>query len=443
MNLELVSETFYELLQYVNINFIRENLLIQIVYIGIALLLTYLLNKKVKDLIIYMSSRFDYIKEKNLGTIKSLSFLMIFTLSLWIYLLFSIAVKGPKDLIYILSNLFSAWVFIKLLISFFDDKIITRVMSILIGIIFSLKIIGIYEKVIGLLDSIAFTSGNIEISILLLLKGIIFLSISFWLARKASKFALDFLNNISEISPSLQALLSKITKFIIFTVAFLVTLSAVGFDLSALAFMGGAVGVGLGFGLQKIVSNFISGIIILVDKSVKPGDVIETGEVYGWIKSLGTRYISIITREGKEYLIPNEDLITKQVVNWSYSDNLVLVKTEINISYDSEVEEVMSLARESVKEIQRVRKKPEPNCYIKEFGDSAIVLQIRFWIDNPRRGIANVKNEVHLKIWEVFQENEIIIPYPQQDLHLKTISQDDVPRSFKEIASNKESEKEN
>jgi len=217
-------------------------------------------------------------------------------------------------------------------------------------------------------------------------------------------------------------LLTKLAKFLIFTSAVLFTLSAVGVDLSAFAFLGGAIGVGLGFGLQKIVSNFISGIIILADKSIKPGDVVEIGSVYGWVKKLDTRFVSVVTRSGKEYLIPNEDFITKEVINWSYSDELVRVSAEVGVSYSSDLRLVEELILKAAEEKRRILSSPEPNCLLMGFGDSSVNFELRFWINDPRNGIQNIRSEVLFSIWDNFEEHGIEIPFPQRDYHLKSLS---------------------
>ena len=176
----------------------------------------------------------------------------------------------------------------------------------------------------------------------------------------------------------------------------------------------------LNFGLQKIISNLISGILLLLDKSIKPGDVITIGDTYGWINSLGARYVSLVTREGKEFLIPNEDLITHQVENWSFSDNAVRLKVPVGISYHADVRLAMNLCVEAAKENNRVIGVPEPVCLLGGFGDSSVDLELRFWIDDPINGLGNVKSQVLLAIWDKFHQHNIEIPFPQRDLHIRS-----------------------
>ncbi|MFW6377255.1 MAG: mechanosensitive ion channel family protein, partial [bacterium] len=221
-------------------------------------------------------------------------------------------------------------------------------------------------------------------------------------------------------------LIKKFVRIIMMIVAGLLGLNSLGLDLTAFAFLGGVLGVGLGFGLQKVVSNFVSGIIILADKSIKPGDVIEINDNYGYINSLDTRFVSLITRGGKEFLIPNEDFITQTVINWSYSDKMVRIDVPIGISYDSDLRNVLDLIHESLNNISRINNHPEPKCIVEGFGDSSIDLNIRFWISDPDQGVANIRSEVLLRLWDIFKENNIIIPYPQRDLHLRSIDKNDL-----------------
>jgi small-conductance mechanosensitive channel len=182
--------------------------------------------------------------------------------------------------------------------------------------------------------------------------------------------------------------------------------------------------VGLGFGLQKVVSNFISGIIILMDRSIKPGDTITLGETFGWIRELRARFVSVITRDGREYLIPNEDFITTQVVNWSFSDQLVRLDVEFGVSYDSDPHEVIKLAAEAARSCPRVRDRPDPVCWLTAFGDSSLDFILRFWITDPQQGLTNVRGKVLLAVWDTFKEHDIHIPFPHREVILKSQNQD-------------------
>jgi small-conductance mechanosensitive channel len=188
-----------------------------------------------------------------------------------------------------------------------------------------------------------------------------------------------------------------------------------------LTVLSGALGVGIGFGLQKVVSNFISGIIILVDQSIKPGDTISLGDTFGWIRELRSRFISVVTRDGREYLIPNEDFITQRVINWSFSDKYVRLDVDFGVSYDSDPHEVTRIAIEAASAVDRVNStRKAPVCWLTDFGDSSINLKLRFWIADPQEGLTNIRGKVLLALWDAFKENNIKIPYPHRTLVMET-----------------------
>lgn len=370
-------------------------------------------------------AKLNFLKSRKKNRIlDKLLFPLILLILLALYYVSAAAFNLPLVIISILGNLVSAWFFVKTITLFFPRTKMFRFLSLLIWLIAALRILNIYQETINLLDSLAFNSGNLRISVLLIIKAIIIFSILFWLAGKVSRIVTARIDKSDGLTPSVKVLLNKIAKFLIFTSAILFTLSAVGIDLTAFAFIGSAVGVGLGFGLQKIVSNFISGIIILVDKSIKPGDVVEIGNVYGWVRKLDTRFVSVVTRSGKEFLIPNEDFITKEVINWSYSDELVRVDAEVGVAYNSDLRLVQDLMLAAINEKNRILNKPEPAVLLMGFGDSSVNFELRFWIDDPRNGIQNIRSEVLLSIWDNFKENNIEIPFPQRDYHLKSLPEE-------------------
>ena len=198
------------------------------------------------------------------------------------------------------------------------------------------------------------------------------------MAGAASKLLKLQLKNVPDLTPSVEVLILKLVRFSLIFLAILIALSAVGIELTSLAVLSGAIGIGIGFGLQKIISNFISGIILLLDRSIRPGDVIEVAGTYGQVKNLGARYTSVITRDGTEYLIPNENMITEQVINWSYSNTNVRRKIPIGVSYSSDIDLARELVLESCAETDRIMTAPAPKCHLVGFGDNSVDLEAPF-----------------------------------------------------------------
>jgi small-conductance mechanosensitive channel len=195
-------------------------------------------------------------------------------------------------------------------------------------------------------------------------------------------------------------------------------MSAVGINLSALAIFSGAVGVGIGFGLQKIVANFISGVILLADKSVKPGDLVTIGDSSGRISAMNTRYISVAAGDGREFLIPNEDLITQKVVNWTYTDKDTLVKVNFGTNYDADPRLVCKLAIEVAAASPRATALKPPNCLLTEFAEAGMKFALTFWISSPD-GMDAVKSDVMLALWDAFKREGIRVPYPVRELRIR------------------------
>ncbi len=337
----------------------------------------------------------------------------------WISVVIAVRAEAPYHLIQIAVSLLTAWVIIRLASQLVSDPTWSRMIATTAWVIAALNILGLLDETVELLDSLAIQLGGLRISVLIVLKGVLSLAVLLWLATVGSRIMERRISTLPNLTPSVQVLFSKLLKIVLITIAIVAALRSVGIDLTAFAVLSGAIGVGIGFGLQKAVSNLISGVMLLLDKSIKPGDVIAVGGTYGWVSSLGARYVSVVTRDGVEHLLPNEDLITKGVENWSFSNNAVRLKIPIGISYKSDVRKAIALCLDAAGEVQRVIGNPKPVCLLKGFGDSSVDLELRIWIDDPQNGVSNVKSEVLLLVWDKFHENDIEIPFPQRDLHLK------------------------
>ena len=353
-------------------------------------------------------------------TVEKLIFPASWVVFLWIGTATLRGLHEGNDVVRIAASLLNAWILIRLFTSVVADPFWSRVFATAAWFVAALSVLRLLNPTITLLDSVALTVGDTRISIYLLLKGGVIAAILLWIAAGASNVLQTRLRSTRRLTPSVQVLIGQLAKFTFLFVAIVIALNTIGIDLTALAIFSGAVGVGIGFGLQKIVSNLISGIILLMDRSIKPGDVIEVGGTYGRVTSLGARYASVLTRDGTEHLIPNEELIISRVVNWSHSNPNVRQKVPVGISYKSDIELAKRLILEACAETARILKHPEPNCLLRGFGDSSVDLEARYWINDPSEGIANVASEMLFRVWHKFAEHGIEIPYPQRDLHLRS-----------------------
>ncbi len=317
-----------------------------------------------------------------------------------------------------------AWLAFRISRIFTSNRVWLRLIAFILFALVTLQSFGILTATIDLLELIAFRFGEKRISLLNLINGLMVLLPLLWVTTFMGSAGEKKIKQLPNLPPSLQVLLSKLIRTSLIVISFAIALSTIGLDLSSFAILGGAIGVGIGFGLQKVVSNLVSGLILLIDRSIKPGDVIEIEGTYGWINSLRARYASVITRDGKEHLIPNEDLITNRVINWSFSDRNVRVRAPIGISYSSDPRKAINLCLEAAKSSSRTLEDPEPRCLVTSFGDNSINLELRFWIDDPSNGVGNIRSEVLLSIWDRFKENEIEIPFPQRDIRIINDSED-------------------
>jgi len=312
----------------------------------------------------------------------------------------------------------TAWTFVAIAARIIRNPMIRRVFRYGLWTYITAEILGATDNIIQILDSAAISIGDFRLSLLIIIKGVASLLIMLILVRWATAQISRRLQPVEEISPSMKVLTEKFVRLGLYTLAIVIALQSIGFDLTSITVLSGAIGLGIGFGMQKVVSNLVSGIILLLDKSIKPGDVISLGDTFGWITGLGARYVSVVTREGKEHLIPNENLITGEVVNWTFSSNLVRLDIPFGVAYSSDPHQVREIAKEAAGNVKRIVKVPLPQCHIVGFGDSSIDLKLRFWIRDPSAGLTNVRGDTYLALWDAFKEHGIEIPFPRRDVSI-------------------------
>lgn len=335
-------------------------------------------------------------------------------------------------LIYIAMTLSGAWLIISIVSQAIRSRVLGKAFSIVAWIYVAMVVLGIADDITEMLRNTQLVTVSDEpLTLLGLIQGIVFFAILVWLALTIGNFLDRRLQQVDELTPSLRVLIGKILRISLLIFAVMTAISSIGINLTALTVLGGAVGVGIGFGLQKVVSNFISGIIILMDQSIKPGDTISLGDTFGWIRELRARFVSVVTRDGREFLIPNEDFITREVINWSFSDEYVRLDVPFGVSYSADPHEVTRLAIESTAKVERVDStRNPPVCWMTEFGDSSVNYLLRFWIRDPQQGLTNIRGKVLLALWDTFKEHNINIPFPHREIIMKTpvqVSQAPVP----------------
>ena len=368
---------------------------------------------------VWVKKYFSQVIARVIASLKDLILPVTMLIGLWLLALVADCAQLPHHLISSIVGLLTAWVLIRLMTTVVANPSLARALALIAWSLAALNLLGLLDDTLAFLDSLALNLGGTRLSLLGVGKGILAMVALLWVASVASGLAENRFKAIRGLTPSAKVLFGKLSRIALFTVAILLALQSIGIDLTAFAVFGGAIGLGIGFGLQKVFSNLISGVILLLDKSVKPGDVIVIGNTYGEINSLGTRCVSVITRDGTEHLIPNEELISQRVENWSYSNTRVRQRIQVGIDYSSDVHKARDLIIEAASVTARVLPNPAPVCHLKDFGDNAIVLEARVWIDDPQNGTGSVRSALLFKILELFEKNDIHFPYPQRDLHIK------------------------
>ena len=396
----------------------RQNqILILMVLVAVAWLMHRILGNVLRR---YVQSRegWERWKLRVIVQIKRRLGLICFALMAWAVYVVMQSVTWPSRsyLVGIAATLATVYVSIAFAARLVRNPPLRRVVTWSLWIYATLYLLSVADEVSAFLDRLALSIGDFRLSVLDLIVALVVIGVLFTLARVISTATATSIRKNQDISPSMQVLAVKGLQIFLYGFAFFMGVRAVGIDLTGLAVLSGAIGVGLGFGLQKVVSNLVSGVIILLDKSIKPGDVISLGETFGWIQTLGARYASVVTRDGKEYLIPNEDLITGQVVNWSHSNEFVRLDIYFGTAYSDDPHKVRQLAIDAAKGVDRVLSFKAPVCHIVGFGDSSVDYILRFWIRDPTGGLTNIRGNVYLALWDTFKENGISIPFPQREV---------------------------
>jgi small-conductance mechanosensitive channel len=297
-------------------------------------------------------------------------------------------------------------------------KTLENATAMLIWLVLALHLSGLLPDILNSLETIEFNIGKNPVNLLIILQGLLTILVTIFAAMWLSRFAENKLMHIDHLNANTRVMLTKVLRVFLLFIAVLVALSAVGLDLTLLSVFGGALGVGLGFGLQRIASNYVSGFILLMDKSIQIGDVVTIDVHYGVIRDLRTRYLVLQKLDGTEVIIPNETLIINPVINHSFLDRNTRVLLPIQVAYQGDLDLTLKLLLKAAELHPRVLVTPEPNALVKGFADSGVDLTLSVWIADAENGTASLQSEIYLTIWRLFKENDISIPYPQREVRI-------------------------
>ena len=330
----------------------------------------------------------------------------------------------PVDLLRMALNLGVGLLVIRFASFYIKSTFWTRFVYVICVIVAFLRISKLWDPTVQLLNSMTIGLGKISISVWGLTEAIVVFILLWAVAITANRFIAHWLISYSHLTYSDRTLLQRVIKAALVAVVILISLRAAGIHMTAIAVTGGAIGLGIGVGLQKIGSNLISGIMLLISKPIRHGDVIvfdksSGGVGWGWITQIGLNYVQVATRKGSLLLIPNEVFVTQKIENLSYDNNNLRLSIPFGIAYRSDLNKAKTLALSAATSIDRILKIPEPKCLVMEYGDSSVNLELRVWINDPKNGINNVKDVVLSAVWDNFHTNGIVIAFPQRDLHIK------------------------
>ena len=398
----------------------------QLAVIGASLFLALFAHRAFRRLVGKVRARMEgsRLADRLLRTCESVSLPIVWVIAQLIGSNILLALGFDVYLVRLVSSLLRAYIAIRIATIFIPSAYWSSVFAWTAWSLAALNAVGLLDPVIEFLRGAEMAFGEVSINAWTVVKGVIVTGALFWIAFILADMIGKRLETVETLNSALRLLISKIVRIVLVVLAIMLGLSTAGVDLTAFAVFSGAVGLGVGLGMQRTVANLVAGFSLLADKSLKPGDVIEfeapQGATYGVVGKMTTRYVSVRTRDGTETLVPNEVLIANPVTNWSYSDRRVRRKLPVGVSYGCDVEQARRLCLDAAAECARVLKDPPPACLLKGFGDNSVDLELRIWIGDPEGGVSNVASEVYLNVWRLFKEHAIEIPYPQRDLHIRS-----------------------
>ena len=393
----------------------------QVISILVILALTYRLNKLLKHLILNTIATTAHTK-KLLNRFSRLTYPIITMILLSVAASIAEQIIKNNAVIEVAQHIAIIWL-LSAIMSFVNNALLRTIATWILLPAILLQLFGWLEPVINYLDQHSLALGEIEVSVYTLIKAILIVSVIIWLGKLIRNNTVTRIRSSKSLSNSTKELLVKFFDITLYSVLFLIALNLMGIDLTALALFSGALGVGLGFGLQRIASNFVSGIILISEKSININDLVEMNDgIMGYVRKLGARASVIETFDGKEVMVPNEDFITSRVSNLTYSNARGRVDISVGVAYGSDLSKVYDLILEAADTYEYALKDEgfKPNCYLREYGDSSVNFLLTFWLRDVTTGRWRAKSDVMFKIWNAFKAEGIEIPFPQRDLHIRS-----------------------
>lgn len=351
-----------------------------------------------------------------------------------------IKLKMPVEVLRIAVNLVLGLLLIRFASFYIKSRLWARVFYGVALAVIALRLFHLWQPAVDLLNDMTISLGAISFSLWGLIKAITIFIVLWAVGSSIKRLFAHWLMGAAHLTYSDRELIQRVFNSVIVVAVVLVSLNAAGIQMTALAVTGGALGLAIGFGLQKAGANLVAGVLLLINKPIRQGDVIAlqdrfSSADYGWVTRMDLLYVHVATRDGTEHLVPNEAFIEQRIENLSYSDNRVRLRIPFGVSYKSDLKKTIKLALDAARPTERVLKAPEPNCIVRQFGDSNVELELRVWIENPRQGVATVRSAVLLAVWESFHANGIVFAFPQRDLHIvedKTRAASDVATQVKQ-----------
>lgn len=290
--------------------------------------------------------------------------------------------------------------------------------AILVWIAVALYITGLWPDLVGYLDGALVPVGRHKVSLLSMLQAGASVGVTLMLALWGGAILEERLMRIDTMHSSLRSVMARMGRAVLILIAVLVSLSMVGIDLTVLSVFGGALGVGLGLGLQKIVSSYVSGFVILLERSLAVGDMVMVDKHYGKVTQINTRYTVLLGQDGVESVVPNDMLVSGTIQNYSLTDRTLRLASQVTVDYQTDLDQAMRLLKEAAATVNRVLKNPPPDALLLKFGDDGLELEIGFWITDPENGRYGAMSDVNLAIWRALQAHQIKVPYPQREIRM-------------------------